>query len=272
MSSKKYMKGSEPFFFQGGEYACLLIHGFTATPYEVRYLGEKLSEAGFTVLAPRLPGHGCRVQDLDKTRWRDWYTTVQEFYEFLEAQYTEVFLVGMSAGGTLGLYLMSKGHRPLGAAILAAPVKLHTRMVNFVYALFTYLPGLTFLPALKKKRGPDISDLETQKELVTYSHSPIRAGMEMLKFMAKTKRRLDKVTSPLLLMQSKNDHVVPIDNPDIILQGVSSELTRMVWLENSYHIITWDVEKDVVAQHVIDFFNGLLELKSESKKNAMMLI
>jgi carboxylesterase len=58
-------------------------------------------------------------------------------------------------------------------------------------------------------------------------------------------------------LQSKNDHVVPSDNPEIIINGVSSPIKRLIWFEESYHILTWDVEKDKVAQTIIEFFDGL---------------
>src|SRR5256885_14246546 len=57
---------------------CLLIHGFTATPDEMRPLGEALAARGFPVRAVRLAGHGTEVADLAGTRWTDWFASVAE--------------------------------------------------------------------------------------------------------------------------------------------------------------------------------------------------
>ena len=67
------MPGAEPFFYEGGSIGCLLLHGFTATPQEMRQLGRFLEQCGFTVNGVLLTGHGTQVQDLSHTTWHDWH-------------------------------------------------------------------------------------------------------------------------------------------------------------------------------------------------------
>src|SRR5947209_8437141 len=38
------MPGGEPFLYEAGEVGCLLVHGFTSTPFEMRGLGRYLAE------------------------------------------------------------------------------------------------------------------------------------------------------------------------------------------------------------------------------------
>ena len=67
------MMTREPaFYFEGGKIGCLLLHGFTGSPLHMRFLGEKLRDAGYTVYAPLLPGHGTSVEDMAKYGWKDW--------------------------------------------------------------------------------------------------------------------------------------------------------------------------------------------------------
>ncbi len=251
------LPGAQPFFLDGGMRACLLIHGFTASPFEMRYIGEKLNQAGYTVSAPRLPGHGTSVKDLDQTGWADWYREVVSNFESLAEIYPKVFVVGMSAGGTLALYLLSHGVNAAGSALLSAPVRFHSPLIRKSFALLSMIPGLRLIPAARKKSGPDIRDQEMKGKLVTYSHGPVRAGLQFIRFMGMTEKRLGYVTAPLIVMQSRNDHVVPADNPGIIMNGVSSVTKQLVWFEESYHILTWDVEKDEVAKKIIEFFDSL---------------
>ncbi len=251
------LPGAEPFFLDGGKRACLLIHGFTASPFEMRYVGKKLNEAGYTVMAPRLPGHGTSVRDLDRTGWADWYREVISSFNRLAETYSPVFVVGMSAGGTLALYLLSHGVNVAGTAVLSAPIRFHGRLARKSYALLSLMPGLRLLPAARKKSGPDIRDPEIKGKLVTYTHGPVRAGLQFIRFMSKTEKRLGRVTAPLIVLQSKNDHVVPPDNPEIIMNKVSSADKRLIWFEESYHILTWDVERDRVAETIIEFFDRL---------------
>src|SRR5271154_6266158 len=48
-----------PFELGIGPGACLLVHGFTGTPWDVRPLGEALAAGGFRVRGIPLPGHGA---------------------------------------------------------------------------------------------------------------------------------------------------------------------------------------------------------------------
>ena len=256
--AKQFMEGSEPFFLEGkNKKACLLLHGLTSSPFEVKYLGEKLNRAGYTAFAPRLPGHGSNIKDLDRTKWRDWFKVVEESFEFLDGQFKEVFVVGMSVGGTLALYLLSKETRAKGAAILAAPVLFGNIFVRYLLPVISYIPRLGLLPPVEKKGGPDIRDEGMKGRLVTYSHASIRAGAELMRLMSETRKNLHRIKTPIIVIQSENDHVVPKDNPEIILEAVSSEIKEMAWFVKSYHIITWDLEKDEVAKSVIDFFDGI---------------
>ena len=71
------------FYFRGDSNGCLLIHGLTGTPGEMRYLGERLHAAGFTVSGIVLAGHRMTVEDLKAKKWQDWYQSVKEGYEEL---------------------------------------------------------------------------------------------------------------------------------------------------------------------------------------------
>ncbi|HWN69404.1 MAG TPA: hypothetical protein VNM90_17305, partial [Haliangium sp.] len=72
---------SAPFWFSGNnDVGVLCVHGFTGTPFEVRHLGRRLNEGGFTVSGPALPGHTTSIDELDQTTWRDWYGRVAQSF------------------------------------------------------------------------------------------------------------------------------------------------------------------------------------------------
>ena len=75
----------DPFFWEGGPTGILLVHGFTATPAEVRLLAKILHERGFTVAGPLLPGHGTKPEDLNRVRWQDWVEEGEKAYRQLAA-------------------------------------------------------------------------------------------------------------------------------------------------------------------------------------------
>src|SRR5687768_16151489 len=65
------MPGAEPFIYRAGEVGCLMVHGFTSSPFEMRGLGRHLAERGITAAAPLLAGHGTSPEDLDGKTWHD---------------------------------------------------------------------------------------------------------------------------------------------------------------------------------------------------------
>src|SRR5439155_12612378 len=84
---------------------CLLVHGFTATPDEMRPFGEALARRGFPVRGVRLAGHGTSVADLARTGAADWIASVEAGRAALARDVAHVALVGMSLGALLALHL-----------------------------------------------------------------------------------------------------------------------------------------------------------------------
>ncbi len=101
----------------------LLLHGFTATPHQLREMGEYLAARGVSVLAPRLAGHASSPRDLARTTWRDWYLSALDGYDMLRPLVESLWVVGLSLGSLLALYLAAQ--RPVaGVAALSTPLVL----------------------------------------------------------------------------------------------------------------------------------------------------
>ncbi|MHB1968690.1 MAG: alpha/beta hydrolase, partial [Acidimicrobiales bacterium] len=62
---------------------------------------------------------------------------------------------------------------------------------------------------------------------------------------------------PVLLVSSREDHVVPPENGDLVAARVSGPLER-VWLEDSYHVATLDNDRDLVEAKVTAFLARVL--------------
>lgn len=108
------------FLLKAGEPAVLLIHGFTATTSEVRPLAEFLHGKGLTISAPLLAGHGTHPDDLNKTKWQDWYQSTESAYLSLKADHDEVWVGGESMGGVLAL-MLAASHPEVAGLLLYAP-------------------------------------------------------------------------------------------------------------------------------------------------------
>ena len=116
---------AEPFFFLGdpSKPACLLIHGFTGAPKEMRLMGEYLHQQGFTCLGVRLAGHATHPEDMIRSHYTDWMTSVEDGYHLLRGFADNIFLAGLSMGGILSL-LMSTRLDIRGVIAMSTPQRL----------------------------------------------------------------------------------------------------------------------------------------------------
>src|SRR5512143_2591480 len=101
---------AEPFLLLGdsSKPACLLIHGFTGAPKEMRWMGEYLHGRGYTCLGVRLAGHATRPEDMVRAHWTDWTASVEDGYHLLCGITSDIFLAGLSMGGVLSLLLSTR--------------------------------------------------------------------------------------------------------------------------------------------------------------------
>src|SRR5262249_24567415 len=112
---------TEPFLLPGGPTGCLLIHVFTATPQEMRFLGARLHDRGCTVSGIRLAGHGTAVEDLARCTWRDWYASAREGLDQLQRRTTRIVVIGQSLGALLALELTADCPAMVEGVALLAP-------------------------------------------------------------------------------------------------------------------------------------------------------
>src|SRR5690606_12823385 len=183
----------QPFLLPRWQAACLLLHGLTSTPYEVREIGLTLHEAGYTVQAIRLPGHGTRPEDLTRISWTDWTRAVLAARDELARSYRHIFAIGSSLGGSLALWLATE--RPLcGVVGLGTPIRLHR-----VARAARYLARVR--PLVPKKRGySSIRDPEARARHPSYGATATRAIAEMVKLLDRLRPRLPEMTAPVLLL------------------------------------------------------------------------
>lgn len=250
-----YMQGAEPFFQPGNGVGCLVLHGFTASPAEVRWLAQYLGGCGFTVYAPRLAGHGTNPRDLTRTTWHDWYASALDGYHLLRQTCEQVFIVGHSMGGMLAL-LLSTELEIAGVAVLATPIRFSSRaMANarwIKYALpYTNQPDTTSLPQLireeQTRRG------EAPLGRVRYDLWSSAAVAQLYALANYVDSQLPQVKAPLLLIYSHGDTTAKVWQGDHIAAKVASQHIERRTLENSGHIVTQDVEREQVFAWVAEF-------------------
>ena len=243
MSELKVLEGCEEFAFGEGPVGALLVHGFTGSPQGMRGLGEYLSERGIAVVGPRLPGHGTTWQDLNTIRSHQWIETVEASYEHLASQTEEVFLIGLSFGAALCMDLAAR--RDVRGIVTLAGF-LHTKD-----PLRHLAPLLSRVVKSLKGVGDDISDPDSRE--IAYDRLPTKGTYQMLQQLRRSQAALPKVTAPVLAIHGRQDHTVSPDNAQYIVDRIGSQVKEILYLENSYHVITLDHERELVFERTYDF-------------------
>ncbi len=243
---KKILPGAEPIFIKGGKNGLLLIHGFTGSPYEMKPLAERFAKQGYTISAPLLCGHGTKAEDMLPCKWYDWFINVKEALFALRKTCDTIFVAGLSMGGSLALHLAA--HYQIEGVIALAPgLILKDKKAGLIKYVTPFMK-------MKKKSGPraDINTDEKDKT-VNYDKIPLKPTLELLKLFNHLEMDLPEIYAPLFLAHSQNDHVVAFESSEIIYKKVSSKNKQFLRLKESFHILTLDVEKEILFRE-IDLF------------------
>lgn len=235
---------AEPWSHDGANVGVLVIHGFTGSPKSVKPWGQALSQQGWSVRVPRLPGHGTRWQDMNRTTWNQWYAEVELALTDLQDRSERVVVTGLSMGGTLALRLAEE-HPEIAGLSLVNP------------AVHTERPDRHLLPILKHivPGWPGITNdiaMPGQDE-GGYEKIPMKAMASLFDLWHHVRRDIGRIAQPLQLFQSANDHVVEPSNADWILTHVASTDIEHVALPRSNHVATLDYDAPIIFDRSADF-------------------
>lgn len=230
---------------RGTRWAVLLLHGFTAGPASVLPWGRALASAGASVHMPLLAGHGTTVADLASTTARQWRQDVQQHLDSLRAgPYDAIAVGGLSMGGTLALD--AAAHRNIDMTFVVNP-GLSFKKSNW--------PGVFVTPLIHRivpTVGPLAGDVKKPGVVESaYDRTPVSAVEQLARLFATVRSKLPQISSPVVLYQSRTDHVVPPSSSRILQRGVNPALLSKVRLARSYHVATLDYDAERIQNDSI---------------------
>ena len=250
--------GAEPISRDGhgalGRIGILVLHGFTGSPVSVRPLAELLSKRGFAVEMPLLPGHGTQPKDLLPTRYRDWRAEALAALTRLRSRTQQVFLVGLSMGGTLALDLAT-------TEAVAGVVTINAQILDRGGLIVKLAPIIEkVLPiAPASAAGLTKNDIKKGGDEDAYTWVAAAAGNSLVRALPEVRARLKRLTCPLLVIYSRDDHSVPPDNSRALpgLVGSAPSTVSVLELEDSYHVATLDNDLPLIDASVAFFAESL---------------
>ncbi len=254
----------------------ILIHGLTGTPNEMRFLANYLNKKGYSVICPRLANHGESLSVLKKTRWQEFYASVRDAAAVRQALAGggSVFVSGLSMGALLALVLADEYRDRIAGVTCLAPTLFYdgwntpgarffmplacTPLKYFFYFKEEPPYGIRneAIQARVHKYYANAS-LDNMENVAQYGYPfyPVTQLYQLQLLVKYLSKRLRNVKTPVQLIQAKDDDMTSIKNSKYIYDRVRSPVKEMVFLYNSYHVISVDQERDIVAEKMEGFFS-----------------
>ncbi|HEV2171167.1 MAG TPA: alpha/beta fold hydrolase, partial [Candidatus Binatus sp.] len=243
------------FFLPGDGVSALVVHGLTGTPYEMRYLGDQLAARGVRVRGVKLAGHAGTPEELGAAGFDNWYESAINGLEELRQHGQPIVVIGLSMGAVLSARLAAdQGESISGVVLLAPAFFLPTSTTLLLRTLRGVLGSFLDSIYLHNPGDSDIHDAAARSVHPTCHLMPLSAPLKLLDLSAMVRPMLPRVTQPTLVIHARRDHTCPMrKNLSHVLKHLGSVEKRAIELNDSYHVITVDSEKELVASEVAEF-------------------
>lgn len=261
------------FYRSGGDDCVLLVHGLTGTPAEMRPVAKQLAKRGFSVMCPQLAGHCGDVADLKRSKWLDWYRTIERAFEAAKQTHFRVYVAGLSMGALIALKLAEeKGARVDGLGLLSCTFFYdgwnmpHLRR-KLLLPLVIYSPLRYFVSwqenppyGIKCERTrAAVHSVLTRRdakatEKVGIFSTPAVTIHESLRLIRAAKAALPGVHSPALIVHATEDDTASVRNAHYVAARIASGKVETFFVDDSYHVLTLDKRRFDVARRLADFF------------------
>ncbi|MGX7420380.1 alpha/beta hydrolase [Carnobacterium gallinarum] len=239
----------QPFFFENGPRAVLLLHAYTGSSNDMRMLARALEKENYTVYAPHFKGHGTlEPTDILKANPSDWWQDTQDGLAFLhEKGYQDIAVFGLSLGGIFATKAMEE-ETILGVGTLCSPLYLNEN--NQVVPTF-----LRYVQTVKKIAG--LSEAEIVRDL-----PKIKIGVEqqlqaIADYLPPIQHKIAAITKPFFIAQAGQDELIDAQSAYELQEALVQAPVSFHWYENSSHVITVGKEHHALEKDVLTFLNQL---------------
>jgi carboxylesterase len=250
--------------------AVLLIHGMTGAPGEMKFLAKRLHRRGLTVAAPLLAGHGRDEAHLLKSRWQDWLGSVREAFDALKADHDEIHVAGICVGGALGLALCAEDQRVAGAAVYSMTyrydgwnMKPWNRAITPLIRPFAHLPlvrRISFTEPYPFGLKDDLlrAGMAASQGAVipgALDRVPLGAMAEMHRLSDHIEKVAGGIRQPVLILHAVDDDMSHPRNAERLRAALKGP-AELRLLDDCYHMIHVDRQRDMVGDLTADFFRA----------------
>jgi len=243
---------------KGGDHAVLLLHGLSSSPLELRFLARFLVDEGFATHTPVLPGYSAGT---DHQPMEQWIRAAVAEFDGLATRYRHVSVCGLSMGATLAAAVASE--RPAARALLLLSITLdydgwaipwYRFLLDYVYytpmrSRYRYREHEPYglrNEALRSKIARSMQ--KNQVSEVGPASIAMPALHEAGRLASRVRKTLKGIGTDCLIIHAIDDETASPHNARFVASAVGASFLRTIWLDDSYHMITSDNEREVVAR------------------------
>jgi len=267
------------FLLKGSKKAVLLIHGITGTPSEMRYFGKSLNNAGYTVFCNALPRHCGSLNELKKVTWNEIESACIEDFRRLKEENSQVFVAGLSMGALMGIHLAHLFPSEVSGIVALAPTLFYDGWAlhkgKILMSLVWHIPFVRNSINIREGWPYGLKDEDSREGIERFYKNakasefskksllfgspffPLSCLYQHTLFVKVVQKELPEVKTPILMLHANEDDMTSIRNAQYIFEHIGSADKTLVPLEDSYHMITIDKQKDKVAKETVKFLDRL---------------
>ena len=242
---------AKPYTYEAGREAlAILIHGFSGTPDDLRNLAKYLAGQGISARSVLLAGHGSHWQDLGETTSYDWWKSVEDEVKAAIGQYQNIFLIGYSFGANLAFDIAARYPKEI-AGVVSLGVSVFLKR-NYIIKIF--LPIFHLFLKHYTKGYIKKNHLIDYEDSGSYVSLPTKSIYEFKNFIKHyTKKELPKVTTPALIIHSKDDAITHPRSSEFVYRKINSQQKDLLLLDDVNHNPLTSKRKDVIYSKIREF-------------------
>ncbi|SAK50596.1 alpha/beta hydrolase [Caballeronia ptereochthonis] len=267
---------------EDGDHAVLLLHGLSSSPLEMRFLARYLNGENFTTCVPVLEGYSAGTAEQPMEQWID---AALAAYDSLAARYPRVSVCGLSIGAALALSVVRR--RPSAQALVLLSLTLsydgwaipwYRFLLDWVYytpmrTRWRYREHEPFGLRNEALRGKIARAMQRNaiSEVGPASIS-VPALHEASRLAALVRAELKDVRRDCLIIHAIDDETSSPHNARFVAANIGASFLRTIWLDDSYHMITSDNEREVVARECASFLRDSAAASSAADGGSMPVV
>lgn len=249
--------------------AVFLIHGLGGTQYDLGSMHKRLKNAGFVTHSLTLPGHGTTPEDLVNVTAEQWMEAVTAKYQEVAAQHDNFHIMGMCMGSLLAIELAKRQRHTRGKLVALAPPIYIDGWGTAWYAplrhIIYHIPGLNRTMKVEEEDPFGIKNEQLRAivkakfargEAFHYRWVPIACVRQVDRLRRWVMTGLKNMVTDTLVIHAREDELTSLASANYLVEHIGGAKARMVVLENSYHMICVDSDREQVARNVLEFFGA----------------